>query len=77
MNTLPSGQLTAEIENRLNQLDYQGAIAADLPIGSGEIESAHRYVILERLDIAGAWWTVEKAAELLSRSSPASKSTVE
>jgi hypothetical protein len=23
-------------------------------------------VILERLDIAGAWWTVEKAAELLS-----------
>lgn len=54
------------IQNRPNQLDYQGAIAADLPIGSGEIESAHRYVILERLDIAGAWWTVEKAEELLS-----------
>jgi hypothetical protein len=54
------------IENRPNQLDYQAAIAADLPIGSGEIESAHRYVILERLDIAGAWWTVEKAEELLS-----------
>jgi len=33
---------------------------------SGEIESAHRYVILERLDIAGAWWTVEETAELLS-----------
>lgn len=28
------------IENRPNQLDYQGAIAAGLPIGSGEIESA-------------------------------------
>lgn len=54
------------IENRPNQLNYQTAIAADLPIGSGEIESAHRYVILERLDIAGAWWTVEKAEELLS-----------
>lgn len=54
------------IENRPNQLDYQGAITADLPIGSGEIESAHRYVILERLDIAGAWWTQEKAEELLS-----------
>lgn len=54
------------IQNRPSQLDYQGAIAADLPIGSGEIESAHRYVILERLDIAGAWWTVEKAEELLS-----------
>ena len=54
------------IDNRPNQLDYQGAITADLPIGSGEIESAHRYVILARLDIAGAWWTVEKAEQLLS-----------
>ena len=53
------------IENRPNQLDYRRAIQADLPIGSGEIESAHRYVILERLDIAGAWWTVEKAEHLL------------
>jgi len=41
----------------------------------GEIESAHRYVILERLDIAGAWWTVE-AAELVA-ASPARKSSVE
>ena len=64
------------IENRPDQLDYQTAIAADLPIGSGEIESAHRYVILERLDIAGAWWTVEKAEELLSRSCPTRKSSV-
>jgi hypothetical protein len=54
------------IQNRPNQLDYQGAIVANLPIGSGEIESAHRYVILERLDIAGAWWTQEKAEQLLS-----------
>lgn len=54
------------IDNRSDQLNYQGAIAAALPIGSGEIESAHRYVILERLDIAGAWWTVEKAEQLLS-----------
>lgn len=28
------------ISNRLQQLDYKGAIAAELPIGSGEIESA-------------------------------------
>jgi hypothetical protein len=27
------------------QLNYKDAIANDLPIGSGEIESAHRYVI--------------------------------
>lgn len=54
------------LDNRPDQLDYQGAIAAELPIGSGEIESAHRYVILERLDIAGAWWTVEKAEQLMT-----------
>ena len=54
------------LDNRSDQLDYQGAIAAGLPIGSGEIESAHRYVILERLDIAGAWWTVEKAEQLMT-----------
>lgn len=54
------------LNNRPDQLDYQGAISAELPIGSGEIESAHRYVILERLDIAGAWWTVEKAEHLMA-----------
>ena len=54
------------MENRPNQLDYQAAINSGLPIGSGEIESAHRYVILERLDIAGAWWTLNKAEQLLS-----------
>jgi hypothetical protein len=54
------------LDNRSDQLDYQGAIAAELPIGSGEIESAHRYIILERLDIAGAWWTVDNAEQLMS-----------
>ena len=54
------------MSNRPEQLDYQGAIRSELPIGSGEVESAHRYVILARLDIAGAWWTVEKAEHLMS-----------
>ena len=31
--------------NRPGQFNYQDAIADDLPIGSGEIESAHGYVI--------------------------------
>jgi len=54
------------LNNRPDQLDYQAALTAELPIGSGEIESAHRYVILERLDIPGAWWTVEKAEQLMT-----------
>lgn len=45
------------LRNRLDQLDYQGAIAQGLPIGSGEIESAHRYIIQERLKLPGAWWS--------------------
>ena len=35
----------------------------ELPIGLGEIESAHRYVIQRCLKIAGAWWKEEKAAD--------------
>jgi len=37
-----------------------------LPIGSGEIESAHRYIIQERLKITGAWWKEENAADMLA-----------
>lgn len=54
------------INNRLDQLDFKGALAADLPIGSGEIESAHRYIIQQRLKRAGSWWTVEKAWDMLA-----------
>lgn len=53
------------INNRPGQFDYQGAMAADLPIGSGEIESAHRYVIQKRLKLSGGWWTVENAWAML------------
>lgn len=41
---------------RREQLDYAGALAAGLPIGSGLIESGHRHVIQARLKKAGAWW---------------------
>jgi len=54
------------LTNRPGQFDYQQALAAGLPIGSGEIESAHRYVIQQRLKLAGAWWTEETAADMLA-----------
>ena len=44
------------MKERKEHLDYAGAKAADLPIGSGEIEAGHRHVIQERLKISGAWW---------------------
>jgi hypothetical protein len=54
------------LDNRPHQLDYKGAIAAGLPIGSGEIESAHRYIIQSRLKRAGSWWTLAKAEAMLA-----------
>ncbi len=54
------------LSNRTNQLDYKGAIEQGLPIGSGEIESAHRYVIQERLKLPGAWWKAANAETMLT-----------
>ncbi len=54
------------LRNRLDQLDYQGAIQQGLPIGSGEIESAHRYIIQERLKLPGAWWSPTHVETLLA-----------
>jgi hypothetical protein len=47
-------------------LNYKTAIEQNLPIGSGEVESAHRYVIQKRLKIAGAWWEKENARDMLA-----------
>jgi hypothetical protein len=54
------------MNNRQTQLDYKTAIQNELPIGSGEIESAHRYVIQKRLKIAGAWWLEQNAEAMLA-----------
>jgi len=54
------------ISNRPLQLDYKRAQEQELPIGSGEIESAHRYVLQERLKIAGAWWDSQNAKDMIA-----------
>jgi hypothetical protein len=51
---------------RVPKEPYKDAIARNLPIGSGEIESAHRYVIQKRLKLSGAWWTLDNAAAVLA-----------
>ena len=52
------------LSNRRGQLDYKGAIDAELPIGSGEVESSHRHLLQQRLKIPGAWWKKETAADM-------------
>lgn len=50
--------------NRTDQLDYARALALDLPVGSGLIESGHRHVLQARIKKAGAWWTETNAHAL-------------
>jgi hypothetical protein len=54
------------IMNRAGQSGYKEAQENGLPIGSGEIESAHRYIIRKRLKIAGAWRKEKNAQNILS-----------
>jgi hypothetical protein len=54
------------LSDRRNQLNYRDALANDLPIGSGEIESAHRYIAQQRLKLPGAWWRVDHAEYMLA-----------
>lgn len=53
------------LNQRRNHLDYAGARAAGLCIGSGEIESGHRHVIQHRLKLAGSWWKEPNAQAML------------
>jgi hypothetical protein len=53
------------LSDRSNQLDYAGARAAGLPIGSGEVEGGHRHVIQERLKLTGCWWKQSNAEAIL------------
>jgi hypothetical protein len=53
------------LRERSGHLDYAGARAKGLPVGSGEIESGHRHVIQHRLKIAGGWWTERNAESML------------
>ena len=54
------------VSNRLPYLNYKGALEKGLPIGSGEIESAHRYVIQARLKVPGAWWKADNVEPMLA-----------
>lgn len=52
--------------NRKDQLNYKFAIECELPIGSGRIESSHRFIAQERLKKPGAWWLKENATAMLA-----------
>jgi hypothetical protein len=53
------------LSERPDQLDYAGARAAGLPIGSGEVEGGHGHVIQDRLKLTGCWWRSPNAHSML------------
>jgi Uncharacterised protein family (UPF0236) len=65
-NKAPVRRCIRYIMNRPGQFHYKESEEKGLPVGSGEIESAHRHVIQKRLKIAGAWWKEDNAQNMLS-----------
>jgi hypothetical protein len=52
------------LSNRADTLNYPAAIAAELPIGSGLIESAHKHVLQARLKLPGSSWLLDNAESM-------------
>jgi hypothetical protein len=68
----PEGQEEAPVRaawryltQRRAHLDYAGARARELPIGSGEVEGGHRHVVQARLKLSGCWWREQSAQAML------------
>jgi hypothetical protein len=59
------GKLITYLENNRDRLGYDDCKAAGLPIGSGGIESANKYISHARLKRSGAWWVVENGNNML------------
>jgi hypothetical protein len=53
----PIGSTNSTIKERGNR---------NCPIGSGEVESGHGYIIQDRLKLSGAWWNIGNAAKMLA-----------
>lgn len=53
------------LKNYSTYLRYDRALADGLPIGTGVIEGACRYLVSDRLDITGARWSLEGAEAVL------------
>ena len=53
------------LEPRLDMMNYKDYIEEDLPIASGIVEGAARYVVGERMDCSGMRWIPERAEALL------------
>jgi hypothetical protein len=54
------------LKKRLHQIDYGSHRKGGYPIGSGAIESAHRFIGHVRLKRSGTWWYEENSNAILA-----------
>jgi len=59
-------QLIDHLTRFEDSVDYGAYHACGWPLGSGEVESAHRYIPQERLKIAGACWNPDNVNPMLA-----------
>ena len=58
--------LITYLTNQQNRVHYGFARKGGYPLGSGGIESAHKFIAHVRLKRSGAWWYVENANSILA-----------
>jgi hypothetical protein len=59
------GKLITYLDNNRDRLGYDECKEQGLPIGSGGIESANKYISHARLKRSGAWWVTENGNNML------------
>lgn len=59
-------RLIGYLDKYKDAIDYQKFKAQRLPIGDGEVESAHRYIPQKRLNVPGACWHPDNVNPMLS-----------
>jgi hypothetical protein len=60
------GKALGYLEKRLHQVDYCSHRKGGYPLGSGAIESAHRFIGHVRLKRSGTWWYQENSNAILA-----------
>jgi hypothetical protein len=58
-------KLIVYLKNNCGKIHYRGDKIGGYPIGSGGIESAHKFIAHTRMKRSGAWWVKETGNEML------------
>jgi hypothetical protein len=59
------GNFCEHLQRFKNCVSYDAYEANEWPIGSGEVEAAHRYLPQDRMKKAGSWWLREHLNPML------------